>query len=167
MRIAVVLGSLLVALIGAGSAHAECDNTSDSEIKAPKAAAAGATLKFKAYNDTAGATLTVEAADPARPISHPYTRSDVPENWFDVTVKTERGDGPVRVRLDWDGSGSTGSRDDEITARQAELRTMTVQLADGSTTTVTVDVPPGTPIDQVMVPPLPGGVDAGGEQCHF
>src|SRR4051794_39175725 len=171
MSIAVVLGSLLVALIGAGSAHAECDITSDSEIKAPKTAAAGATLKFKAYNDATGATLTVEAADPARPISHPYTRSDVPENWFDVTVKTERGDGPIRVRLDSDGSGSTGSGDDKITATQAELRTMTVQLADGSLTTVTVDVPPGTPIRDVAIPPVPGGsptqVDAGGEQCHF
>src|SRR3954464_14420533 len=37
----------------------------------------------------------------------------------------------------------------------AELRTVTVQLADGSTTTVTVDVPPGTPLDQVEIPPLP------------
>src|SRR3954465_7747434 len=37
----------------------------------------------------------------------------------------------------------------------AELRTVTVQLADGSTTTVTVDVPPGTPLDQVQIPPLP------------
>src|SRR3954452_22466286 len=34
----------------------------------------------------------------------------------------------------------------------AELRTVTVQLADGSTTTVTVDVPPGTPLDQVHIP---------------
>jgi Transglycosylase SLT domain/Peptidase family M23 len=34
----------------------------------------------------------------------------------------------------------------------AELRTVTVQLANGSTTTVTVDVPPGTPLDQVTVP---------------
>jgi hypothetical protein len=34
----------------------------------------------------------------------------------------------------------------------AELRTVTVQLADGSTTTVTVDVPPGTPLDQVQLP---------------
>ncbi|MFL5894839.1 MAG: lytic murein transglycosylase [Thermoleophilaceae bacterium] len=37
----------------------------------------------------------------------------------------------------------------------AEQRTVTVQLADGSTTTVTVDVPPGTPLDQVQLPPLP------------
>src|SRR4051794_17038065 len=102
MRIAVVLSSLVVALIGAGSAHAECYYPSTGEIKAPKTAAAGTTLTFEAYNDSAGATVTVEAADPARPISHPYTRSDVPENWFDVTVETERGDGPVRVRLDWD-----------------------------------------------------------------
>jgi hypothetical protein len=41
------------------------------------------------------------------------------------------------------------------TPAQAELRTVTVQLADGSTTTVTVDVPPGTPLDQVQIPPLP------------
>jgi hypothetical protein len=34
----------------------------------------------------------------------------------------------------------------------AELRTVTVQLADGSTTTVTVDVPPGTPLDDVQIP---------------
>jgi hypothetical protein len=34
----------------------------------------------------------------------------------------------------------------------AELRTVTVQLADGTTTTVTVDVPPGTPLDQVQLP---------------
>src|SRR3954452_340223 len=37
----------------------------------------------------------------------------------------------------------------------AELRTVTVQLADGSTTTVTVDVPPGTPLDQVQIPTTP------------
>src|SRR4051794_35736704 len=41
------------------------------------------------------------------------------------------------------------------TPAQAELRTVTVQLADGSTTTVTVDVPPGTPLDQVQIPPVP------------
>jgi hypothetical protein len=41
------------------------------------------------------------------------------------------------------------------TPAHAELRTVTVQLADGSTTTVTVDVPPGTPLDQVQLPPLP------------
>ena len=34
----------------------------------------------------------------------------------------------------------------------AELRTVTVQLADGSTTTVTVDVPPGTPLEDVQIP---------------
>jgi Transglycosylase SLT domain/Peptidase family M23 len=37
----------------------------------------------------------------------------------------------------------------------AELRTVTVQLADGTTTTVTVDVPPGTPLDQVQIPTVP------------
>jgi murein DD-endopeptidase MepM/ murein hydrolase activator NlpD len=37
----------------------------------------------------------------------------------------------------------------------AELRTVTVQLADGTTTTVTVDVPPGTPLDQVQIPSVP------------
>jgi hypothetical protein len=37
----------------------------------------------------------------------------------------------------------------------AELRTVTVQLADGSTTQVTVDVPPGTPLDQVQIPTVP------------
>jgi hypothetical protein len=37
----------------------------------------------------------------------------------------------------------------------AELRTVTVELADGSTTTVTVDVPPGTPLDQVQIPTVP------------
>src|SRR4051812_40971190 len=37
----------------------------------------------------------------------------------------------------------------------AELRTVTVQLADGSTTNVTVDVPPGTPLDQVQIPTVP------------
>src|SRR4051794_9906597 len=37
----------------------------------------------------------------------------------------------------------------------AELRTVTVQLADGSTTSVTVDVPPGTPLDQVQIPTVP------------
>jgi soluble lytic murein transglycosylase-like protein len=41
------------------------------------------------------------------------------------------------------------------TPASAELRTVTVQLADGSTTTVTVDVPPGTPLDQVQLPPTP------------
>ncbi|HYZ30307.1 MAG TPA: lytic murein transglycosylase [Thermoleophilaceae bacterium] len=38
------------------------------------------------------------------------------------------------------------------TPAQAELRTVTVQLADGSTTTVTVDVPPGTPLEDVQIP---------------
>src|SRR3954452_8583361 len=37
----------------------------------------------------------------------------------------------------------------------AELRTVTVQLADGSTTTGTVDGPPGTPLDQVQIPTVP------------
>src|SRR3954464_9054390 len=37
----------------------------------------------------------------------------------------------------------------------AELRTVTVRLADGTLTTVTVDVPPGTPLDQVQVPTVP------------
>jgi hypothetical protein len=44
------------------------------------------------------------------------------------------------------------------TPASAELRTVTVQLADGSTTTVTVDVPPGTPLQDVTIPqppPLP------------
>src|SRR5436190_17553487 len=39
------------------------------------------------------------------------------------------------------------------TPAQAELRTVTVRLADGSLTTVTVDVPPGTPLSDI---PLPG-----------
>jgi hypothetical protein len=38
------------------------------------------------------------------------------------------------------------------TPASAELRTVTVQLADGTTTQVTVDVPPGTPLDQVTIP---------------
>jgi hypothetical protein len=48
----------------------------------------------------------------------------------------------------------------------AELRTVTVELADGSTTQVTVDVPTGTPLDQVQIPtptptvPLPVPVPA-------
>src|SRR4051794_25231163 len=52
------------------------------------------------------------------------------------------------------------------TPASAELRTVTVQLADGSTTQVTVDVPPGTPLDQVQIPtptptnPLPLPVPA-------
>ena len=37
------------------------------------------------------------------------------------------------------------------TPANAELRTVTVQLADGSTTTVTVDVPPGTPTEGVVL----------------
>jgi murein DD-endopeptidase MepM/ murein hydrolase activator NlpD len=38
----------------------------------------------------------------------------------------------------------------------AEQRTVTVRLADGTLTTVTVDVPPGTPLDQITVPtPVP------------
>src|SRR2546421_8322469 len=37
----------------------------------------------------------------------------------------------------------------------AEQRTVTVQLADGSTTTVTVDVPPGTPPSDIQRPPPP------------
>src|SRR3954470_23809087 len=37
----------------------------------------------------------------------------------------------------------------------AELRTGTVRLADGTLTTVTVAVPPGTPLDQVQVPTVP------------
>src|SRR4051812_17472702 len=113
MRIAVVLGSLLVALVGAGSAHAECStDTSGGEIKAPDTAVAGATIPSEAYIGSgpyffhpSGATLPVEAADPTKPISHPYTREGPPSSaWFDATVKTERGDGPIRVRLDWDES---------------------------------------------------------------
>src|SRR3954464_10288328 len=38
------------------------------------------------------------------------------------------------------------------TPANAELRTVTVQLADGTTTTVTVDVPPGTPLQDVQIP---------------
>src|SRR3954447_17087370 len=41
------------------------------------------------------------------------------------------------------------------TPARAELRTVTVQLADGSTTQVTVDVPTGTPLDQVEIPTVP------------
>src|SRR3954454_14225480 len=41
------------------------------------------------------------------------------------------------------------------TPANAELRTVTVRLADGSLTTVTVDVPPGTPLDQVQLPAPP------------
>src|SRR5689334_23145718 len=41
------------------------------------------------------------------------------------------------------------------TPANAELRTVTVRLADGSLTTVTVDVPPGTPLDQIDIPPVP------------
>src|SRR4051794_4956673 len=41
------------------------------------------------------------------------------------------------------------------TPASAELRTVTVQLADGSTTTVTVDVPPPPPPAQFKLPPLP------------
>jgi Transglycosylase SLT domain len=41
------------------------------------------------------------------------------------------------------------------TPANAELRTVTVRLADGSLTTVTVDVPPGTPLDQIQLPTPP------------
>jgi hypothetical protein len=37
----------------------------------------------------------------------------------------------------------------------AEQRTVTVRLADGTLTTVTVDVPPGTPLDQIQLPATP------------
>ena len=37
----------------------------------------------------------------------------------------------------------------------AELRTVTVRLADGTLTTVTVDVPPGTPLEEIPLPSLP------------
>jgi len=37
----------------------------------------------------------------------------------------------------------------------AELRTVTVRLADGTLTTVTVDVPPGTPLEDIPLPSLP------------
>src|SRR5881409_2848799 len=37
----------------------------------------------------------------------------------------------------------------------AEQRTVTVRLADGSLTTVTVDVPPGTPLEDIQLPPPP------------
>jgi hypothetical protein len=57
------------------------------------------------------------------------------------------------------------------TPASAELRTVTVQLADGSTTTVTVDVPPGTPLQDVQIPvptptvplpvPVPNPTDPG------
>src|SRR5215216_3754291 len=45
------------------------------------------------------------------------------------------------------------------TPAQAELRTVTVRLDDGSLSTVTVDVPPGTPLSDIIVPagtPLAG-----------
>ena len=38
------------------------------------------------------------------------------------------------------------------TPAQAELRTVTVRLDDGSLSTVTVDVPPGTPLSDIIVP---------------
>src|SRR3954451_19992753 len=41
------------------------------------------------------------------------------------------------------------------TPASAELRTVTVQLADGSTTTVTVDAHPAPPLDRFQTPPLP------------
>src|SRR5436189_5075454 len=41
------------------------------------------------------------------------------------------------------------------TGASADQRTVTVELADGSTTTVTVDVPPGTPLQDVQLPPPP------------
>src|SRR3954452_14397707 len=41
------------------------------------------------------------------------------------------------------------------TPASAEQRTVTVRLANGSVTTVTVDVPPGTPLEDVQIPPLP------------
>src|SRR4051812_45181782 len=115
MRIAVILGSLLVALVGAGSAHAECTSTSDAgrdaEIVAPSTAAAGTTIRVQAYVvpgspdlhfDISSSMLPVEAADPTKPISHPSTREGGLGALFDVTVDTMRGDGPVRVRLSWD-----------------------------------------------------------------
>src|SRR5260221_11513731 len=37
----------------------------------------------------------------------------------------------------------------------AEQRTVTVRLADGTLTTVTVDVPPGTPLGDIQLPPPP------------
>jgi hypothetical protein len=37
----------------------------------------------------------------------------------------------------------------------AELRTVTVRLADGRLVTVTVDVPPGTPLEDIPLPSLP------------
>jgi hypothetical protein len=46
----------------------------------------------------------------------------------------------------------------------AELRTVEVTLADGSTVSVTVDVPPGTPLNQIQIPlpPIPGAPGGGG-----
>ncbi|MEA2492761.1 MAG: hypothetical protein QOJ29_672 [Thermoleophilaceae bacterium] len=41
------------------------------------------------------------------------------------------------------------------TPANAELRTVTVRLADGTLTTVTVDVPPGTPLEDIQIPNPP------------
>src|SRR3954447_24334000 len=41
------------------------------------------------------------------------------------------------------------------TPANAELRTVTVRLADGTLTTVTVDVPPGTPLEDIQIPEPP------------
>src|SRR4051794_10613285 len=41
------------------------------------------------------------------------------------------------------------------TPASAEQRTVTVRLADGTLTTVTVDVPPGTPLEDIQIPTQP------------
>src|SRR3954453_18455226 len=98
------LATLLVVLAAAGSAQAAgCEGYGSAPLDAsdaPKTLAGGRTATFEAYYSSSGSTLTVEAADPARPISHPYIRANLPDDaTVMVTVKTERGDGPVRVRI--------------------------------------------------------------------
>jgi murein DD-endopeptidase MepM/ murein hydrolase activator NlpD len=41
----------------------------------------------------------------------------------------------------------------------AEPRTIMVRLDSGELVPVTVDVPPGTPLEDIQIPPLPGGAD--------
>ena len=45
-----------------------------------------------------------------------------------------------------------------VTAAHAEMHYVRVTLVTGQQLTITVDVPPGTPVDQVQIPGLPAPV---------
>ena len=57
-----------------------------------------------------------------------------------------------------------------VTAAQAEMHYVRVTLVTGQQLTITVEVPPGTPVDQLQIPGLPAPVasivDLGSTETH-